>query len=371
MTPGQPPGAPLRASRAERGGRERRRRRAEALVTVVVVVVVGAYAWAQARESGAGAPVSSPSASATASGLGEPTRFLAFSVTGAPGPLLAVVGTGSGGRKPAALPVPMGLTLVVPGGGEMRAKDVSLLRGRSVQVALSNLLGVWAEHYAVTDVDRLASMVDRNGGLEADLSLGVVTPSGAFGPGKVSLTGAQVKDLLVSTQGTQAETAWSAVITALLSHPPVLTRSDLAATDDLAGATSILDGVSGATTIKMPTRTIAGATLVPSRPELDALLSATFGTSPAVATIVQNGSGIPGVGEAVARRILPAGFRVVVSENAASFNHATTEITANGRNNVAVAKRLRKALKVGRVTLSRVPSGIGDITVVVGKDFRV
>jgi hypothetical protein len=61
----------------------------------------------------------------------------------------------------------------------------------------------------------------------------------------------------------------------------------------------------------------------------------------------------------------------VISGNAASFNHATTEITANGAKNVGVARRLRKVLGVGRVTFSRVPSDVGDITVVVGKDFTV
>ena len=86
-------------------------------------------------------------------------------------------------------------------------------------------------------------------------------------------------------------------------------------------------------------------------------------------TIVQNGSGEPGVGEAVAASIIPAGFRVVLSQNAQSFDVATTNIFANGVDHEADANRAKAALRVGRVRVSQVPSGVGDITIVVGKDF--
>jgi hypothetical protein len=59
----------------------------------------------------------------------------------------------------------------------------------------------------------------------------------------------------------------------------------------------------------------------------------------------------------------------VLSQNAATFGLATTDVIANGDENLAAAKAARKALGVGRVGVSQVPSGLGDITIVVGKDF--
>jgi LytR cell envelope-related transcriptional attenuator len=372
VTLDQPPGGPVRATRTARRDDEHRRRRIEAVVTVLVVVVVGLYARSQADTQAPGARAGqTPTSTSTASPsspAGSP-RFLAISVTGAPEPLLAVVGIGSVSAGAAAVAVPMGLTVVVPGAGEMRAKDLGTLPGRSIEVALSNLIGSWARHYLVTDVDRFAAMVDAAGGLHADLAQGFVLPSAVVGPGPVTLTGAQVKGLLVSTQGVDAQAAWKAVLTAWLGEPRPLERGDVADTDDLQAASAALEAARGATVLDVPTKTVAGTTSVIAQPAFDALVTKTFGTAAPVPVIVQNGNGRPGIGQAVARRILLAGFRVVISENAPTFGVVQTTITANGRKHVAQARRLRHALGVGRLRLSRVPSGIGDITVVVGEDF--
>jgi len=85
---------------------------------------------------------------------------------------------------------------------------------------------------------------------------------------------------------------------------------------------------------------------------------------------VQNGSGEPGVGEAVAERIIPAGYRVVLSQNAPQgFHVPRTDIMANGPDHEAEARAVQEALGVGRVRVAAVPSNVGDITIVVGKDF--
>jgi hypothetical protein len=85
--------------------------------------------------------------------------------------------------------------------------------------------------------------------------------------------------------------------------------------------------------------------------------------------IVQNGAGTPGLGELVARALIPRGFRVALSQNADSFDHATTELIAIRNANIPAARRARAALGVGHVTVTQVPSGIGDVVIVVGKDF--
>jgi hypothetical protein len=85
--------------------------------------------------------------------------------------------------------------------------------------------------------------------------------------------------------------------------------------------------------------------------------------------VVVNGSGAPGVGESVAARIIPAGFRVVVSQNAQRFDKRTTAIIASGDDHIDEAQRVRDALGLGQVQVTKVPSGLADVTIVVGKDY--
>jgi hypothetical protein len=88
----------------------------------------------------------------------------------------------------------------------------------------------------------------------------------------------------------------------------------------------------------------------------------------AVGVIVLNGNGVPGIGERVAEKVLPGGFRVVVSENASNFDHDETLVVVGSPDDVALAERVRDLLGVGSVSVS-VGSGIAPVTVVVGKDF--
>jgi hypothetical protein len=87
-----------------------------------------------------------------------------------------------------------------------------------------------------------------------------------------------------------------------------------------------------------------------------------------VNVIVLNGSGLPGVGELVAEQIVPDGFRVVVSQNAANFDHDETLVVVGSADDVALGERVRDLLGTGSVNVS-VASGIAPVTIVVGKDF--
>ena len=84
--------------------------------------------------------------------------------------------------------------------------------------------------------------------------------------------------------------------------------------------------------------------------------------------IVLNGNGVPGIGEAVAEKLLPSGFRMAVSQNASDFDHPETLIVVGSPDDVALAERVRDLLGVGSVSVS-VGSGIAPVTVVIGKDF--
>jgi hypothetical protein len=354
-----------RATRLRRREREHRRRVAEVLVTLVVVVLGVAYASAQSGDdvdpggAGGGSGSATPKAPA----------LLALSVLGGPKPLLAIVGTA--GDPPAAMGVPQGLTLEVPGQGELTTRRVAALPGAGLQVALSNAVGSWASHFAVTDLANLATLIDRNEGLRLQLPGSVTIDNAVFGPGATRMTGVQVAAYL-GEEDQNTFTRWEVVLDALLASPPDLKDGDLTETDDMAGVQATLDGAKGGQLETLPVQVAAATLRVPDYRALDELMAARFGVERTpVPVIVQNAAGGAGIGEAIGRLIIGRGFRITLSQNAETFDRAKTQIVALGEGHVREARRLRVALGVGRIAVSQVASGIGDIQIVVGKDFAV
>ena len=220
----------------------------------------------------------------------------------------------------------------------------------------------------MTDLDRLAVVVDRTGGLRVDLPSAVTLGAVVLGPAKSRCTAASSVDSLAS--GPDALQRWEIVLTGLLASPPVLAQGDLLEVDDLSRAQELLDGASDAVVETFPSHTVGASTRVPTFTDLDALVLRTFGSpTPVVRVIVENHSGAPAVSEDVATILVPLGFRIVLSRNAETFGKPTTDVIAIGSENVPAADRVREALGVGSVLLSGVPSGIGDITIAVGSDF--
>jgi LytR cell envelope-related transcriptional attenuator len=364
VTPEDDPGRPVRATRARRGAR---RRRTQELLVVVAVIVVFVGAWLLLRPGSEPSSASPPPPSGSGDASGAPT-LLAFSVVDGAAPDMAVLGTDAAGGRPAAFPMPPDLTIVVPGAGEMSAADVARSPAETMRVALSNELGAWAADYLVTSVPKLANAVQRAGGLVVNLPDVYATPAGVLGPGEVTLTGPQLTSLL-RVKGGDGAAIWDAVLTGLLAVPPSFERSDVVATSSLDTARAALEASQGAETLPMPVHVVAGTASVADQPALDRLVGSTWGTPRPIPVIVQNGSGSPGVGTQVGSEVIPAGFRVALSQNAQSFDVTATTIIANGAHNIPQARRVRQALGVGRVQVSQVPSGIGNVTIVVGKDF--
>ena len=85
-----------------------------------------------------------------------------------------------------------------------------------------------------------------------------------------------------------------------------------------------------------------------------------FGTPRRARAEVRNGNGQPGVGESVGAQLIPAGFRIVLCDNADTFDHQTTEIIADGTENEPRRRQTPSdALGVGKVIVSQVSSGLG------------
>lgn len=271
-----------------------------------------------------------------------------------PGPLAAVIGT-AGATTPAGVAIPGGLLITIPGQGEGKAADV-LTSGPSGAVAVSNLLGTWVDHRGTTDLQHLAAVVDRAGGIEV---------SG------IARTGTQVSASL-RRKGPGQLLQWQQVLAGLLASRARWEPGDFTDADSVEDVSRLLETAGPLTVGVLPTKVSAGGIEEPDYDAIAELMLSTFG-APArdvIPVIVLNGSGTPGVGEGVAGAIVPGGFRVVLSGNASSFDHAETLIVVGGSGDPAIAERVRDLLGVGRVTVSGPASGIADVTVIVGKDFR-
>ncbi|TMK90238.1 MAG: LytR family transcriptional regulator [Actinobacteria bacterium] len=249
-------------------------------------------------------------------------------MTGAPNALLAVVGIG-GGQTPAGLVLPPGMTVIVPGQGETPTEQVQALPGDSMRISVSNAVGVWAPHFAVMNLNGFRDTIDRIGGLTVNLPDIYTVGGSVLGPGRTHMSGNQVVTFLYA-KAEDTALRWSSVLEAFLKAAPAIPQNDLTESDDAAGAAAVLGAASGAQVQVAPTKVVGATAIVPAQPDFDELVGRLFATPIPVRAFVQNGSGSPGSGEAVARDLLPQGFRIVLTGNAESFNHDTTLITAIG-----------------------------------------
>jgi hypothetical protein len=320
------------------------RRPLAALVAVLIVAAIAVGAVIATRPRQAARSASDPGASG--GGL------VLLVVRSATGPFAAVVGS-TGGRD-GALVIPTDISVTVPGQGDSRLDDALALPPQDATTTVSNVLGVWIDHYAVLGRLRLAGLVDRIGQLDV---------AGSHQDGR---------QVVATLEGAKRgrTVAFQLVLQALLDAHPTWQASDLDQTDDASAVATLLDRASGANVTALsaiePAKDIFRVTPDAVR---DGVVKAFGGPDRTpVGVIVLNGSGTPGVGEAVARRIVPDGFSVVVSENASSFDHDETLVVVGSSDDVALGERVRDLLGTGTVSVS-VSSGLAPVTIVVGKDF--
>ena len=268
-------------------------------------------------------------------------------------PLAAIVG-GTGFGRTGALVLPPSAVVTIPGQGEATVGEALDLPPDQASMAAGNLLGVWVEHHGVIEDRTLASLADEVGGIEVgDQTLQgdeVLALLAEPGPGGVAGLRLVLEGLLA------ADVGWAAV--------------EFAETDDRRAVTRTLDSAGGSRALVLEVDEVADDVFVASPDQVVRALVDAFGgpAEAAIPVIVLNGNGVPGIGEAVAERILPAGFRIAISENASTFDHPETLVVVGSSADVALAERVRDLLGVGSVSVS-VGSGIAPVTVVVGKDF--
>lgn len=284
-------------------------------------------------------------------GSGESDLSLLVLRTAA-GPFAAVIG--STGGEPGALAIPAKISVTVPGQGDSRLDEALELPLATATTTVANTLGLWVDHAASLGRLRLEALVDRMGGLEV---------------AGETLTGAEVVASIEDVSRGRS-LAFQLVLQALLEANPAWIERDFDGVDDFEAVSDTLASASEATVMTVPIVEPAEG-IYRAEPEAinDSVVDAFGGPDrELVPVIVLNGSGQPGVGELVAEKIVPAGFSVVVSENAQTFDHDETLVVVGSSSDVGLGGRVRDLLGVGTVNVS-VSSGLAPVTIVVGKDF--
>jgi hypothetical protein len=87
---------------------------------------------------------------------------------------------------------------------------------------------------------------------------------------------------------------------------------------------------------------------------------------------ILNGNGRILTTRTVATTLIRAGFRVVNTDNADSFDYEESLVVAQGREHQADAERVLSILGRGSLLLElRAPSGVVDVSIIVGQDLPV
>jgi hypothetical protein len=268
------------------------------------------------------------------------------------GPFAAVVG--STGGPDGVLAVPIEARVTIPGQGDATVGEALRLDLRQAATTAANLLGVWVDHHVELGPKRLAETVDRAGGVVV---------------GEETLDGAATIELLEGA-GDGRNAAFELVLRGLFAGRVTWQPPDLASADSPSSVLQVFESLQRATVATIPVSEAASGVFVAEPDAIRDRLVEVFGgpDREVVNVIALNGSGVPGIGELVAERIVPGGFRIVVSENASDFNHEETLIVVGSANDVALGERVRDLLGTGSVNVS-VASGLAPVTIVVGKDF--
>ena len=260
----------------------------------------------------------------------------------------------SGERPSVVLAVPAEVTINLPGQNlGTLAEAASTGDGELLEVSLENLLGVTIDTTELVPLSSLDAMVEDLGGLDVR--------------GRHSSGDEVVSYLTEIPEGAPLDLAflrWQDVLDGLIDAAP-------------GGAEALPESLRTAFTgaspslLALPVDNIAGGLLRPDQEALEPLVSEHFvlTTADVVRLVVLNGVGTPGVGEEVARILVPEGYRLMSSGNANTFDLGETKIIASSREDLEAAERARELLGAGEVQLGNQSTGLADVTVVVGRDF--
>ncbi|MGH2711165.1 MAG: LCP family protein [Actinomycetota bacterium] len=289
----------------------------------------------------------------TPTGSVESQRVAAWALHEEGGPTyIAVFATG--GKPSIALAVPAEVTINLPGQSLGTLAEAAATGDRElVEVALENLIGAPVDSIVLAPLSSIDQVIDDLGGVEVR---------------DEAMTGAGVGDYLSDIPQDAAVDLpflhWQDVLEAIIEVAP---GSPGALPDPIGGFLAEEPDSFRA----LPVIDVGGGLLRPDQEGVAKLVSEHFirVAADAVRLVVLNGVGTPGIGEEVARILVPRGFRLVSSGNANTFDLEVTQIIASSKGDIDAAERAKELLEAGEVSVGNQPAGLADVTVVVGRDF--
>ncbi|HEX9235829.1 MAG TPA: LCP family protein [Actinomycetota bacterium] len=340
----------------------RRKRRNRIAILVALALIAAGFVFAN-RDRGARPPVPAAASKATSTSV-------AWSVDVGTRVFVVVLAEPEG-RAPAALAIPEEIEVDLPGGGPPLVEKAAAQPGLMV-AAVQATLGRRVEHYVASNAADLMSLVDRIGGIQVQTEASLDWEGGTMAPGSVHLSGGQVVAYLQMATPDDSTGRWEEVLTGLFSGSGRAERwRGQVGLSDSNQAAALLVRAHGALVLEVPTAPAEDGNGLQVDPKgVAAMVRRHFGPArPLVRVIVLNGNGGTGFGAQIAAKIAPAGFRVVAAQNASTFDVVATEIVAAKDSLLPAAEQVRSLIGLGTVYVGPQPTGIADITIVVGKDF--
>lgn len=385
-------------SRARRTARRRARRRARMRAVVGVlgagILAVGLVAAAVrlGAPSATGPSAAGPDATDSAAEEREQDSLVLVTVgDDADRPRVHhVVVLAAGPTEGTLLLVPPGTLAEVPGHGLLPLGEAYAFGGAALlDASLDNLLGVDLDHVVGVNRRDWSRLVDRVGGLRVDPGTDAPVRDGATVAARLTERDAGESQLAFLARlqpvleallgGLTAPPGGPGGLGRLLPEPTpapapgfvsgLLERLSALADEGRVVTRSLpvapLEGDERGSTYRVDavrTRALVAERLAASAPE---------GSGDGRDLQILNANGIPGIGQEVAERLVPAGFRVVLTGNAARFDQRRTRILiySDSARQRRIAREIRERLGVGVIERSTAPQSVVDVTVVVGGDF--
>ena len=349
-------------ARKEAARRQRAfRRRVLAMFVVAVVVVAGLVFVVERGTRHRAKP--KPAA------VGGPPPTLVWAVNLPTGSFVSVI-SNPGGLGPVAAVIPDETLVDVPGGPSTMGQssvDSGLLLA-AAQATLNRRL----DHFLLSsDVD-LSGLLDRMGPIEVQVDDAFSWGGRTFGPGTERLTGGPAVGYLEAATDDRTS-RWEEVLSGIVTSGAGARgwNGPLGVTDSPGAVRAVLAAARNAAVLEVPTAPTEGGGLLADPGDVASFMKTYFGRAgaPLVRVIVLTANGRRGQVLGLATRLAQLGYRVLASQQARS-KLDLTQIVASDDSFVAKANQVQAILGVGSVYVAPDPSGVADITIVVGKDYK-
>ncbi len=359
---------------------------AAALAVFVVAVTIVATTWANRGGDATPPDIDAPSDTGAAVLIGLTDRS---------DQLVSIVLIASHPVEPARLVLfPPSLAAVLPGYGERDISDSIVFGGTDLlRLTVANLLGIRIDAVGVGPVQDFVAVLD--GPVDVDLNSPLIVADAqgetvVYGQG---IAERSTRDLarLLSEQGEGDQLAWlvrqGAVWEAILDRA----SEDGEVLDgivEVAGVgTEVAYQALSTAVVADPLRITAvpasravgvgsdAERYIVSTDEGASFVEETFGylqlaEEPRVRVEILNGNGLVGTTGPVARSLIDAGYRVVFTDNADRQDYTVSRLIAQGAEHQDAAVAIQRLLGTGDVFLEqRQPSGVVDLTIIVGSDL--